>query len=806
MADFNKLKDTIRGAIYPNGRGAISADKHQAALLDMADTMQETDTKLTELSAEVEECSNILKGKTWQDINVRFTDERYVYAKDDHLIGDIFYNANYKATEFIEVANTDKIRITCASCNGENADKGLVFYDSAKNVIVGLIFSDGTENNAVRELDIPTNAQYVRTTFNKSVGGEFLCQLLLEGESLSAVTERIVSVVDGTTWQDVSTTLTDTYYVYAKDNQLLGGTFYNASYIATDYIDVSDTSRILITCASDSNDKGLAFYDSDKVVIEGMIFNDATPNNDVRELQIPQGAYYVRSTINKEISQDFVCKKFIQGQSLVEQIDSKAPLSDIENLYAKMMGMDGTSVIAVDLMQLIHSQNKINSTKYMPIASSTSSSITLSSEDAAYFPTAEKYAFAAVVGFANGDYKVVYFSSANGTTINKAAFDNTDLSNAVSVQSVHNTTPGGQGQHLSQSGYIAMGKFVADEILKRTSLVDKNWIGGIIFNQCERERGYQNTDEYNAVYDADGKLICEPIFVNWMWGGVTPNGKVANRRGVSSDGDLLYANGWITQAYRFMQGKEGAYVEFPIKVSGRGFVEIQAATMDGECNLSLYVDGELVETKNLVANQTKYIWENIKAKNEISARFTTTTSADTYVAIYSIGMWEMYQTVPLPIVDSVTKIAVLGDSWTQFPNINNGLTGFAEWNEVVVRPDNTQGDGYGYFPKALAMYTGAIVDNWGKSGMRADNWGLPNINKILESARYDYLVYNFCINDKNAGISVDAWLSTMKRIASKCKPFGTRPVFVLPCCTDSQSQSAGLGIWHEAALKGLFVE
>jgi lysophospholipase L1-like esterase len=55
MADFNKLKDTIRGAIYPNGRGAISADKHQAALLDMADTMQETDTKLTELSEEIVE-------------------------------------------------------------------------------------------------------------------------------------------------------------------------------------------------------------------------------------------------------------------------------------------------------------------------------------------------------------------------------------------------------------------------------------------------------------------------------------------------------------------------------------------------------------------------------------------------------------------------------------------------------------------------------------------------------------------------------------------------------------------------------
>ena len=63
MADFNKLKDTIRGAIYPNGRGAISADKHQAALLEMADTMQETDTKLTELSAEIENINLENKGE-----------------------------------------------------------------------------------------------------------------------------------------------------------------------------------------------------------------------------------------------------------------------------------------------------------------------------------------------------------------------------------------------------------------------------------------------------------------------------------------------------------------------------------------------------------------------------------------------------------------------------------------------------------------------------------------------------------------------------------------------------------------------
>lgn len=52
MADINKLKDKIKSTIYPNGKGAINASDHQAMLLDMADGMAETDTKLATLSAE----------------------------------------------------------------------------------------------------------------------------------------------------------------------------------------------------------------------------------------------------------------------------------------------------------------------------------------------------------------------------------------------------------------------------------------------------------------------------------------------------------------------------------------------------------------------------------------------------------------------------------------------------------------------------------------------------------------------------------------------------------------------------------
>lgn len=59
MADINKLKDKIKSTIYPNGKGAINAADHQDMLLDMADGMAETDTKVTELSQEISEETTI---------------------------------------------------------------------------------------------------------------------------------------------------------------------------------------------------------------------------------------------------------------------------------------------------------------------------------------------------------------------------------------------------------------------------------------------------------------------------------------------------------------------------------------------------------------------------------------------------------------------------------------------------------------------------------------------------------------------------------------------------------------------------
>lgn len=71
MADINKLKDKIKSTIYPNGKGAINASDHQAMLLDMADGMAETDTKLATLSEEI----GVYQGKKYAKTIIFTKDE-----------------------------------------------------------------------------------------------------------------------------------------------------------------------------------------------------------------------------------------------------------------------------------------------------------------------------------------------------------------------------------------------------------------------------------------------------------------------------------------------------------------------------------------------------------------------------------------------------------------------------------------------------------------------------------------------------------------------------------------------------------
>ena len=152
-------------------------------------------------------------------------------------------------------------------------------------------------------------------------------------------------------------------------------------------------------------------------------------------------------------------------------------------------------------------------------------------------------------------------------------------------------------------------------------------------------------------------------------------------------------------------------------------------------------------------------------------------------------------------------MAVLGDSWTQFPHITDGLAEYSDYNEKVTSPDITESsqnyhDGFGYFPKELAYRLGASVDNYGNSGMRSDNWGLVKIDEILSIKHYDYLVVEFFINDTIQKLKPDQWAYNIWLICQKCKAAGTRPVIIL-ACEDNGPAFVGYGNRRAQFLFGL---
>lgn len=105
MADINKLKDKIKSTIYPNGKGAINASDHQAMLLDMADGMAETDTKLATLSAYTGN-NDVNNSSLKQGFN--------------------FFRIDIKAGNKYLVKNNGSVRITVYSTNEEKSDYAFI--------------------------------------------------------------------------------------------------------------------------------------------------------------------------------------------------------------------------------------------------------------------------------------------------------------------------------------------------------------------------------------------------------------------------------------------------------------------------------------------------------------------------------------------------------------------------------------------------------------------------------------------------------------------------------------------------------
>jgi hypothetical protein len=300
MADFNKLKDTIRGAIYPNGRGAISADKHQAALLDMADTMQETDTKVTELSAETD--AKLYGGRV-ETIITNFADKgKYLY---NDPVYNTFESSAYNITEYIPIEGATSIVID--NVWATDSVVAYAFYDKDKNLLSvnPTPSANGFQNYTLKSADLPSGAMYLRATQNALYDASVKVIIETNGirseiaEASDIIMEEIEVMLNGGASEEVITDFADKgKYLY---NDPVYNTFDSPQYNVTNYILIKDNTAIELhnLWATDSV-VAYAFYDKNKslIAVNPKPLANGLQNYTLSSADIPSEAVYLRATQN----------------------------------------------------------------------------------------------------------------------------------------------------------------------------------------------------------------------------------------------------------------------------------------------------------------------------------------------------------------------------------------------------------------------------------------------------------------------------------------------------------------------------
>jgi hypothetical protein len=92
--------------------------------------------------------------------------------------------------------------------------------------------------------------------------------------------------------------------------------------------------------------------------------------------------------------------------------------------------------------------------------------------------------------------------------------------------------------------------------------------------------------------------------------------------------------------------------------------------------------------------------------------------------------------------------------------------------------------------------SGDLVWNVSEGGATAA-WALANYEALAQPHRPDYVVFNFQINDANAGLSSAEWLQAVRDLNALALSRGATPVWIRGPATASQAQTVGLCSYQE---------
>ena len=432
--------------------------------------------------------------------------------------------------------------------------------------------------------------------------------------------------------------------------------------------------------------------------------------------------------------------------------------------------------------------------------SATADTITLSSEDAACIVNTVILS----CKFANGNYKNIYFSAASGNVITKLYDfgENLDCQNIVQMQSLHDTINGGSGIHLSPFGYRSMAQTIVDKLNTKQPFGDV-FVGGWSAQFCLGSTGYTDS----TIRDANGVTICSPVTTGISVGGATNKCEMRYTVSISQSGPLYRTFYDITQT-----APNGATVLFhiPSLYPFKGFLRINCARQPGNNGTASFAvkdfDGNTIVTKSIPYYADSYIIPlEDKYYEGVDVLISLPDNAQTKVMITEMTLHETYVELPqIRPMNSKSLVALLGSSNTQFPSIATAeaLCPGDTDNQIVVRPDGTEGDGCGYLGKELARASGATVDNWGKSGEQTP-YGLDIIQKVFATKRYTHIVLSLFANDINASRPMAETITNIRQMVEYAKGQGAIPIVIMGYATNTGNAVMRYALMYDDLSQGM---
>lgn len=512
-----------------------------------------------------------------------------------------------------------------------------------------------------------------------------------------------------------------------------------------------------------------------------------------------QGGSYFCSTYNTEATDNYVdiTAKYIEKSNFSERIGK----IEAETPTFRQATLASSYFVGNRMIDTMTRTRWSNSTdtkigNFTPI-SATEDTITLSADDAACISRIVILA----CEMQDKSCELVYFSAASDNTITKIYDfgENVDCRDVIKMQSLHDTTEGAYGIHLSPLGYRAMAKDIYRQTQQLRQFSDVRYVGGWTAQFCKGAVDWTDT----KVVDSYGNLICEPLLNGVLTGGNNICGMIFSR----SINNTINAR----TCYEVTQlSPNGATITFPLKAhyGFKGFVRVvcgREMDSDGLVVMSIKSNGRLVKSIDMPKALDSFVIElNDKVYDSIEVEFNMPTAALTKLTILEMTLHETYVTpVQYRPIDSSAVVAFLGSSNTQFPSLQVAETLCPDdvANAIVIRPDGSTGDGCGYMPKELARLSGAVVDNWGKSGEKT-TYGLEKIASILQHKRYTHIVLSLFGNDLNAGTAPSEVITNIRRMCEYARGCGCIPVVLQGYGSESTSETNKYALMYDALTQG----